>query len=125
MPVSNKRAQNLMICRKRNNLDITMENISFGKWRLTEVVPFLLLQPLLKINLGINRKMPKELIHENTTTIPKSTNMLNNKSPHAITLETTFTHLKSRSFHSEGGPEKATLVEQEQVYVLTPSLLYT
>ena len=37
----------------------------------------------IKIHLDINGKMPKgykELIHENTTDIPTSTNMLNSKS---------------------------------------------
>ena len=58
-----------------------------------------------KIHLGINGKMPKgykELIHENTTTIPTSANMSNSKSPHTTTLETTFTHLNLGSFHNGG-----------------------
>ena len=59
----------------------------------------------LQIHLGINGKMPKgykELIHENTTTIPTSTNMSISKSPHATTLQTAFTHPKSVSFHNGG-----------------------
>ena len=51
-----------------------------------------------KIHLGINGKMPKgykELIHENTTTIPTSTNMSNSKSPTLLScsLILIFVHL--------------------------------
>ena len=58
---------------------------------------------VLKIHLGMNGKMPKaykELIHENRTTIPTSTNMSNSKSPHEATFETAFTHLNLGSFHN-------------------------
>ena len=44
----------------------------------------------------------KELIHENTTTMPTSTNMSNSENPEAATLETTFTNLKPGSFHNWG-----------------------
>ena len=48
----------------------------------------------IHLHVGINRKVPKgykELIYENTTTIPTSTNESNSKSPHASTLEIVFT----------------------------------
>ena len=59
----------------------------------------------------------KELIHDNTTTISTSTYISNSNSPHATTLETVFTHLTSRSFHT-GERKKPPLCNISPLYSL-------
>ena len=80
-----------------------MKKVFWNKRKRCRLVAFFF---QLSFTLVLMERFPKasykELIHENTMTIPTSTNMLISKSPHAASLETVFTHLKSGSFHNGG-----------------------